>query len=100
MIYIIIGLFASVIAAWIWAEYKVKNPATRITFGGAAILMICAALYASEVRNYSRDAHFSAALRVLNETFENEDFDFARKVAREHSDRFHSNSNSVLEIND
>lgn len=78
MAYIITGLFACLIAGWVWAEYKIKNPATRLALGGAAILMLCAALYSSEQRNFYQDAYDSAAFRLLCEALDDGDFDSAR----------------------
>ena len=62
MAYVIIGLFSCLIACWVWSEYKINNPSTRVALGGAAILVLCAALYASELRNFYHDAHNSAAI--------------------------------------
>ena len=80
MAYIIFGLFACLIAGWVWAEYKVKDPSTRLALGGAAILMLFAALYSSEQRNFYHDAHNSAAFRLLGEALDDGDNESAREA--------------------
>ncbi len=70
------------IAGWVWAEYKTKNPATRVALGGAAILALCTALYTSELRNFYHNAHNSAAVRMLGEALEAGDHESALDAIR------------------
>lgn len=78
MAYIIIGLFARLIAGWVWAEYKIKNPSTRVALGGVATFLLCTVIYTSELRNFYQEAHNSAAFRLLGEALENGDHEAAR----------------------
>ena len=80
MAYVIIGLFASLVSGWIWAEYNIKNPSTRLALGGAAILMLCASLFASAQMNFYHDAHNSAAIRLLGEALDDGDIESARNA--------------------
>ncbi len=84
MAYVIIVLFACLIAGWVWAEYKIKNSSTRVALGGAAILVLCAALYTSELRNFYHDAHNSAAFRLLVEALDDGDYESARDAIQEY----------------
>ena len=85
MAYLIIGLFACLIAGWVWAEYKIENPSTRVALGGAAILVLCATLYTSELRNFYHDSHNSAAFRLLGEALDDGDFESARGALHEYN---------------
>ena len=84
MAYLIIGLFACLVAGWVWAEYKINNPSTRLALGGAAILMLCATLYASEQRNFYHDAHNAAAIRLLGEALDDRDVESARNAIHDY----------------
>lgn len=85
MAYIIIGLFACLVAGWIWAEYKLDNPSTRLALGGAVILMLCATLFASEQRNFYHGSHNSAAIRLLGEALDDGDVESARHAIHEYN---------------
>jgi len=85
MAYVIIGLLASLNAGWIWAEYKIKNPSTRLALGGAASFMLCATLYASEQRKFYHDAHNSAAIGLLGEALDDGDVESARNAIHEYN---------------
>lgn len=87
MAYVIIGLFVCLIAGWVWAEYKIKTPSSRIALGGAAILLLCATLYASELRNFYHDAHNSAAFRLLGEALDDGDHESARDAIHHYNDQ-------------
>lgn len=85
MPYLIFGLLISSLAAWIWAEYQVRTPPTRLTIGAVPILILGAMLYATEVARFYRESHYSAAIRLLGEALEDSDLESARNAIREYN---------------
>ena len=85
MAYVIVGLLLFLFAAWIWAEYKIETPSTRLAFGGAVIFMLCATIYASEKSRFYLHAHNSAAIRMLGEALEDGDTKTALDAIHEYN---------------
>ena len=85
MAYIIFGLLACAIVAWIWAEYNIKTPITRVTLGAVVVLAFCVTLYTAELRNFYHNAQNSAAFRMLGEALEDGDVESARNALDEYN---------------
>ncbi len=85
MAYAIICLFACLTCGWIYSECSPATASPRIAFGGAAILMLCATIYATEVGNFHRNAHNAAAIRMLGEALDDDDVDAARNAINEYN---------------
>jgi len=78
--YLIIGLFACMLAGWVWSEYKLENPSARIALGSVVILMLGAVLCSLQLRSIHHDTHNSAAFRMLGEALDDGDFESARRA--------------------
>ena len=73
MAYALLGLFVFLIAGWIWAEFNIQNPSTRLAIGGGIILLLCAAMFSLQQAAFVRGAHHSAAIRLIGEAIDDGD---------------------------
>lgn len=85
MAFLVLILFVGLLAVWVWAEYKVDTAATRLALGAAVVLMLCAALYSSQLRNFYHDSHNAAAIRMLGEALDDGDVEAARDAIHDYN---------------
>ena len=98
MAYAIFGLFACLIAGWIWAEYNVQNPTTRLSIGGAIILLLCFALFSMQQHAFIRSAHQYAAFRLIGEAINDGDTQAVQDALREYtSQEEHASSYTIVD---
>ena len=85
MAYAIFGLLAVLFACWIWSEYRVVNPPTRIALGSSVILMLTGFLFALAQSSFIRDSHNAAAIRLLGEALDDGDFQSAQNAIQQYN---------------
>ena len=99
MAYAIFGLLAVLFAFWIWSEYKVVNPATRIALGSSVILMLAGFLFASAQSSFIRNSHNAAAIRLLGEAIDDWEVESAQKAIKQYNSLSRrSTGNAIVEI--